>query len=119
MPPATHTNCIIVGDGSELVVIDPASPYEDEPARLDAVIDQLAEYFEVTHGVLITWVTRQSAARKAGLMAGDVVTELAGEPVHRERDLVLILQELRDEDSVDLQVTRKGQGKTLSVTFDE
>jgi len=33
LPPATHTNTWIVGEG-ELTVVDPASPYEDEQRRL-------------------------------------------------------------------------------------
>jgi ribonuclease/clavin/mitogillin len=40
-PPATHTNCYVVG-GREVVVIDPGSPYEDEQAALDALLDSLA-----------------------------------------------------------------------------
>ncbi len=39
-PPATHTNCYIVG-GREVVVIDPASPYEDEQRALDDLVDTL------------------------------------------------------------------------------
>ncbi len=43
IPPATHTNCYIVG-GEELVIIDPGSPYPDEQARLDQVVESfLAE----------------------------------------------------------------------------
>ena len=38
LPPATHTNCYLIG-GDELVVIDPASPYDDERAELDRVLD--------------------------------------------------------------------------------
>ncbi|MBI1762227.1 MAG: MBL fold metallo-hydrolase [Acidobacteria bacterium] len=40
IPPATHTNCYIVG-GAEQVIIDPGSPYPDEQARLDAVLESL------------------------------------------------------------------------------
>lgn len=40
-PPATHTNCYVVG-GDELVVIDPASPYDEERAALDELLDGLA-----------------------------------------------------------------------------
>ena len=40
LPPATHTNCYIVG-GAEVIVIDPASPYEDERQALDEFIDEL------------------------------------------------------------------------------
>ncbi|HKC62456.1 MAG TPA: MBL fold metallo-hydrolase [Pyrinomonadaceae bacterium] len=39
-PPATHTNCYIVGS-SEVVIIDPASPYEEEQAALAACVDDL------------------------------------------------------------------------------
>lgn len=39
-PPATHTNCYVVGD-REVVIIDPASPYDDERDALDAFVDEL------------------------------------------------------------------------------
>lgn len=38
LPPATHTNCYVIG-GDEVVVIDPASPYEEEQALLDRVLE--------------------------------------------------------------------------------
>jgi glyoxylase-like metal-dependent hydrolase (beta-lactamase superfamily II)/8-oxo-dGTP pyrophosphatase MutT (NUDIX family) len=41
LPPATHTNCYIIG-GDEIVIIDPASPYEEEQHELDQFIDALA-----------------------------------------------------------------------------
>ncbi|MGH9945100.1 MAG: MBL fold metallo-hydrolase [Pyrinomonadaceae bacterium] len=39
-PPATHTNCYLVG-GQEFAVIDPASPDEEEQAALAACVDAL------------------------------------------------------------------------------
>ncbi len=41
LPPATHTNCYVVG-ARELIVIDPASPWDDERAALDNALDALA-----------------------------------------------------------------------------
>ncbi len=38
LPPATHTNCYVIG-GNEVVVIDPASPYEEEQAVLDRALE--------------------------------------------------------------------------------
>jgi ribonuclease/clavin/mitogillin len=38
LPPATHTNCYIIG-GKQIVVMDPASPYEEEQRELDSLID--------------------------------------------------------------------------------
>jgi len=42
LPPATHTNCYIIG-GEELIVIDPASAYEEEQRELDTFLDSLFE----------------------------------------------------------------------------
>jgi glyoxylase-like metal-dependent hydrolase (beta-lactamase superfamily II) len=41
LPPATHTNCYLIGD-RELVVIDPPSPYEDEQQALERLLDDWA-----------------------------------------------------------------------------
>src|SRR5262249_48997072 len=48
LPPATHTNCYVVG-GDEVVVIDPASPYTEEQALLDRVLE--------TRNVREIWLT--------------------------------------------------------------
>jgi ribonuclease/clavin/mitogillin len=57
LPPATHTNCYIIGD-EQLLVIDPASPYDDERARLDQIVQlhnkegrQIAAIFLTHHHV--------------------------------------------------------------------
>ncbi len=42
LPPATHTNTVLVGAG-DFVIIDPATPYDDERARFDALLAQLEE----------------------------------------------------------------------------
>jgi endoribonuclease LACTB2 len=53
LPPATHTNCYIIG-GEELVVIDPASPYEEEQAELDKFIDGLISEGRRVKEIIIT-----------------------------------------------------------------
>jgi glyoxylase-like metal-dependent hydrolase (beta-lactamase superfamily II) len=45
LPPATHTNCYIIGDAAAATVIDPASPYSDEQTRL--------VQFVRTHNILV------------------------------------------------------------------
>lgn len=37
LPPATHTNCYLVG-ASEMVIVDPATPYDDERAAIDQIL---------------------------------------------------------------------------------
>ena len=41
LPPATHTNCYLIYSSSEILVIDPGSPYEDEQRALADCIDDL------------------------------------------------------------------------------
>jgi ribonuclease/clavin/mitogillin len=40
-PPATHTNCYLIYNSREILVIDPASLYEDEQQALVACVDEL------------------------------------------------------------------------------
>ena len=38
LPPATHTNALLLG-GRDLVVVDPGSPWDDEQKRLGGIVD--------------------------------------------------------------------------------
>jgi glyoxylase-like metal-dependent hydrolase (beta-lactamase superfamily II) len=40
LPPATHTNCVLIGGPNEVVVVDPASPYSHEQERLVQVLEE-------------------------------------------------------------------------------
>jgi serine protease Do len=53
---------------------------------------QLAQYFGVSHGVLVRSVESGSAAAKAGIRAGDVITNVENHPVGTPRDLVSFAQ---------------------------
>jgi glyoxylase-like metal-dependent hydrolase (beta-lactamase superfamily II)/8-oxo-dGTP pyrophosphatase MutT (NUDIX family) len=52
-PPATHTNCYIVG-GREIIVVDPASPYAEEQAALAACIDELRAEGRAVREIVLT-----------------------------------------------------------------
>lgn len=52
-PPATHTNCYIIGS-RELVIIDPASPYEEEQAALAACVDELIAEGRTVREIILT-----------------------------------------------------------------
>src|SRR5205814_8193617 len=53
LPPATHTNCFLLGD-EELWVVDPGSPWPEEQAILRETLDKLAEEGRKAVGVLLT-----------------------------------------------------------------
>ncbi len=53
IPPATHTNCYLVG-GDEMVVIDPGSPYPDQQAALDHVVERFIAQGKRFREIIIT-----------------------------------------------------------------
>lgn len=52
-PPATHTNCYIVGS-REFVILDPASPYEEEQAALASCVDELLAEGRKAREIILT-----------------------------------------------------------------
>lgn len=79
--------------------------------------DQLADYFGVSRdgGVLVTSVTENSPAAKAGLKAGDVITEVDGEKIENAVELSRTISRKQDGD-VTLTVTRERNRRTFKVT---
>lgn len=53
-PPATHTNCYLIYTSSELLVVDPGSPYEDEQQALNEAVDDLLRGGRSFRGILLT-----------------------------------------------------------------
>src|SRR5262245_18772040 len=80
-----------------------------------ALTKQLADYFGVTDGVLITAVSEDSPAAKAGLRAGDVVTAIDGEKVDSPGDISRIINGKKEGD-VALTVIRNKSQQTIRVT---
>lgn len=76
---------------------------------------QLADYFGVTHGVLVSLVEEGSPAEKAGLKAGDIVTEADGRKVEDSDNLTSVLS-AKEEGEVTLTVVRDRKSRTVRVT---
>lgn len=83
LPPATHTNCYVMG-GRELVVVDPASPYDDERAELDRVIDALQAQ---GRRVVEIWLTHHHGDHVGGAahLAERLGVPVAAHPATAER----------------------------------
>ena len=77
---------------------------------------QLADYFGVKEGgVLITSVSDNSPAAKAGLKAGDVITAIDGEKVTSPGDITRVLVK-KETGDVSLTVVRDKNTRTVTVT---
>jgi len=81
--------------------------------------DQLATYFGATGGgVLVSGVTPDSAAAKAGMKAGDVITKVNGEAVKDPGDLVAALRDVKDDGAVALDIVRDRKATSLKATIE-
>jgi ribonuclease/clavin/mitogillin len=53
-PPATHTNCYLIYNSTEILILDPGSPYEDEQYALAACIDELISEGRKVREIVLT-----------------------------------------------------------------
>jgi serine protease Do len=87
--------------------------------RVQDLTGQLADYFQVSRGALVTWVSAGSAAAAAGIKAGDVIVALAGQPVQGEEDLRTILADLDAGKETNVTLSRRGSETKVTVKLEE
>jgi serine protease Do len=75
---------------------------------------QLANYFGVKEGVLVTSVTEASVASKAGLKAGDVITAIDGSVVNRVSDVRRRVERLDEGEDFTIAIARDRKTLTLN-----
>jgi serine protease Do len=80
---------------------------------------QLADYFGTKDGVLVTSVTDDSAAAKAGIKAGDVITSIDGAAVETPSDLRRRIQRLEDGTDFTIAIVRDKKAQTLKGKVEE
>lgn len=78
---------------------------------------QLAGYFGAKEGVLVTAVTDQSPAARAGLKAGDVLTSINGMSVRSRGDLVRALRDVGEGD-VTIGIVRDKKESTVTAKIE-
>lgn len=90
-------------------------------AQAQDLTPQLAKAFDLKHrrGAVITQVVENSAADKAGLKPGDIVTHINGKRVKDADTLRNTIGLLRVGESVKLQVQRDGKKRTLTANVEE
>lgn len=71
------------------------------------------------NGVVISRVMANTPAEKAGVEPGDVVTSIAGRPIHDGKELQKIVASLPLNQPVDVAVMREGKQEVLKVTIEE
>jgi C-terminal processing protease CtpA/Prc len=81
--------------------------------------DQLAGYFKVEGGVLVTHVEEDGPAAKAGIKAGDVIVRVGGNAIKNGGDLREAIRDADAGSKAAVVVQREGRSVDLSVTVGE
>jgi serine protease Do len=79
---------------------------------------QLAQYFGVREGVLVRSVTKGSAAEKAGIKAGDVITKIDDAKVAAPSDISSRIRSMRGK-SIPMVLMRDHVEMTLTVAVED
>jgi serine protease Do len=79
---------------------------------------QLASFFGVKDGVLVTAVTDGGPASRAGLKAGDVIARVNDSPIRSREDLLHQLREVKDDGQVSIGIVRDKKEMTVSARLE-
>jgi S1-C subfamily serine protease len=74
---------------------------------------------ENAQGALVSQVTEGSAASKAGIEAGDVITSVRGQPIRNNNELRNTIGMLRVGESVDIGLLREGKPRSVTAVLKE
>jgi serine protease Do len=86
---------------------------------IESIDDQLAAYFGVKEGALVKSVLDGSAAQKAGLKAGDVITGINGSKVYESSDVNRAMERLETGADFTVEVVRDKKTQSLKGKVEE
>jgi membrane-associated protease RseP (regulator of RpoE activity) len=81
---------------------------------------ELGEYFGIKDGkgVLVIQIRKDSAAEKAGFLAGDVIVKIDGKKVDEVEELLKIIKEAEKGKKLSFEIMRKQKKMALSAELD-
>jgi serine protease Do len=85
----------------------------------ESLNSQLGEFFGAKEGVLVRAVIKGSAAEKAGLKAGDVITKIGARKVTSPNDVSSALRSLSSTKGFPVTIVRERKETTVSVTIED
>lgn len=83
------------------------------------ISDTMSNYYNLPKGVYISAVGSGSAAEKAGIKVGDVITQMDGKTIESMSDVEDVKAKHMAGDTVSVVIKRNNSTLTLKLTFDE
>ncbi len=84
--------------------------------RLRAYLGTIPDYAEEVKGVLLSGVSKDGPADKAGVKSRDVIVELAGKKIENIYDYTHAIEALKIGQPVKMVVIRNGERVRLEIT---
>jgi len=85
----------------------------------ESLSPQLATYFGVKEGVLVRSVIKDTAAERAGIKAGDVITKVDGTKVTTPNELVGAIRSASSKKSFPVELSRDRRETSVTVTIED
>lgn len=85
----------------------------------ESLNDQLAQYFGVKAGVLVRSVIKGSAAEKAGIHAGDVITKVDANSVTSPQEISSAIRSARSKKNAAILLMRDKREMTVNVALED
>jgi serine protease Do len=86
---------------------------------VSTVTSAAIEYYDMVEGAYVETVKPGSAADKAGLKVGDIITKMGDTDVTSVETLKAALKSYKAGDSASMAINRQGEEQTLTITLDE
>ncbi|WP_027966583.1 DegQ family serine endoprotease [Halomonas halocynthiae] len=96
---------------------------DSTPARLgiqvQALDERVLKQLKIDSGVRVTDVARDGAAARAGIRRGDVLVNIAMQPIEDPEQLVELINELPEGQSVPVRLYREGRSYYVPLRLDD
>lgn len=98
--------------------------YVTGKAKMGVSIDQnytatVSQYYNMPEGAYVKYVETGSAAEKAGIQPGDIITKCGDSEITGYSDLTNAIKTFSAGETTEIEVYRSGETQKLSITFDE
>ncbi|NLT51611.1 MAG: PDZ domain-containing protein [Ignavibacteria bacterium] len=89
--------------------------------RIQSIDESIAKYYNLksTRGVIITHILKNSAADKAGLLVGDIITEVNNYRINNETTMIGAINEFRTGDKLQIKIYREDKYLTKTMKLEE
>jgi serine protease Do len=78
-----------------------------------------SQYYNLPEGAYVKYVESGSAAAKAGIAAGDIITKVDSKSISSYSDLTSAVKQYHSGDTATITLYRSGKTMTVTITFDE